>query len=200
MCPVFSSVELFYPVAVTSDVLDLEDGLWILTERDSSEHLFGSSFNDDSRKMYISDDLLCLHSARVTEHDETYTIEIPRRELQEGTLQSGETYRIAMLSQSGDESASTAESLSRGSDETTSSSQSRADRTDPPVSVGETRQLRIESLGDQGDGIAKIGGGYVVIVPDTGVGERVTVRFEQVKATVAFADVVERHDNLQHEL
>ena len=42
------------------------------------------------------------------------------------------------------------------------------------------REVEIESLGDQGDGITKIDGGYVVIVPDTEVGERVTTRLDDV--------------------
>ena len=61
----------------------------------------------------------------------------------------------------------------------------------PPVDVGETRDVEIDSIGDQGDGIAKIYRGYVVIVPDTEVGDRATVRIESAKENVAFADVFE---------
>ncbi|OYR53885.1 hypothetical protein DJ73_06175 [Halorubrum sp. Ea1] len=50
----------------------------------------------------------------------------------------------------------------------------------------------MENIGEQGDGIAKIDRGYVVIVPETTVGERVTVELETVRDNVAFADVVER--------
>ncbi|OYR81860.1 deoxyribonuclease, partial [Halorubrum sp. E3] len=52
--------------------------------------------------------------------------------------------------------------------------------------------------GDQGDGIAKVERGYVVIVPETSVGDRVTVEIQQVRENVAFADVVD--DTLREEV
>ncbi|OYR71246.1 deoxyribonuclease, partial [Halorubrum sp. E3] len=52
--------------------------------------------------------------------------------------------------------------------------------------------------GDQGDGIAKVERGYVVIVPETSVGDRVTVEIQQVRENVAFADVVD--DTLRGEV
>jgi predicted RNA-binding protein with TRAM domain len=53
--------------------------------------------------------------------------------------------------------------------------------------------VEIEHLGDQGDGIAKVERGYVVIVPDTSIGDRVTAEIQQARETVAFADVVDRN-------
>jgi predicted RNA-binding protein with TRAM domain len=47
-------------------------------------------------------------------------------------------------------------------------------------------------MGDQGDGIARVDRGYVVIVPDAGVGDRVTVRIKEARENVAFAEVVKR--------
>jgi len=41
--------------------------------------------------------------------------------------------------------------------------------------------------------------GYVVIVPDTEVGDRATVRIENAKENVAFAEIVDRHHRLQHD-
>jgi predicted RNA-binding protein with TRAM domain len=67
------------------------------------------------------------------------------------------------------------------------------------VEIGDTREVEIESLGDQGDGIARIDRGYVIIVPDTGVGDHVTVRIEETKENVAFAEVVDRHKRLQND-
>jgi predicted RNA-binding protein with TRAM domain len=60
------------------------------------------------------------------------------------------------------------------------------------VSEGEIREVEIENLGDKGDGITRIDGGYVVIVPDTEVGERVTIRLDDVQENVGFAEVVKR--------
>jgi predicted RNA-binding protein with TRAM domain len=151
--------------------------------------------------MNISDDLLCLYSARVTEQDDTYTIEVPKREVRQGSLQSGEAYRVALIPSTTNESASGAETrdeVDTRAEETTeqgSHPRSRDARSDPPVSEGEMREVEIESLGDQGDGITKIDGGYVVIVPDTEVGERVTIRLDDVRENVGFAEVVKRqHD------
>lgn len=62
----------------------------------------------------------------------------------------------------------------------------------PPVEEGNRREVEIENLGDQGDGIAKVERGYVVIVPETNIGDRVTVEIQQVRENVAFADVVDR--------
>ena len=63
----------------------------------------------------------------------------------------------------------------------------------PPVESGDTREVTIESLGDQGDGIAKIDRGYVVIVPGTRPDDEVTVEIENARENVAFARV--RDDN-----
>jgi len=63
----------------------------------------------------------------------------------------------------------------------------------PPVEPGDVREVIIESLGDQGDGIAKIDHGYVVIVPGTRPDDEVTVEIEQARENLAFARV--RDDN-----
>lgn len=129
--------------------------------------------------MRISDDLLCLFSAEVERRDGSYVIEVPTRELDVGTLQEGETYRMAMF---------------RGSTTETDSSRQDVERDPPapPVDEGEIREVDIEDIGEQGDGIARVERGYVVIVPDTDKGERVTVEITDVQQNVAFAEVEER--------
>ncbi|ESS07370.1 MAG: putative RNA-binding protein, contains TRAM domain protein, partial [uncultured archaeon A07HB70] len=62
----------------------------------------------------------------------------------------------------------------------------------PPVEEGEQRTVEIEDIGDQGDGITRVERGFVVIVPDTEQGERVSIEVTDVRENVAFADVVER--------
>lgn len=47
------------------------------------------------------------------------------------------------------------------------------------------------AVGEQGDGIAKIEQGYVVIVPDATPGEQPTVEIEHVRPNVAFVAVKE---------
>jgi predicted RNA-binding protein with TRAM domain len=49
--------------------------------------------------------------------------------------------------------------------------------------------VTIETNGDQGDGIAKVERGYVVIVPEAETGDEVTVEITHVCANVAFAQV-----------
>lgn len=132
--------------------------------------------------MEIPDQLLCIFSTQVEERDGTYTIEIPKRELELGQVEAGETYRLAMLPTKSDPT------------ETTDESSSDRDRgpQGPPVEEGETRDVEIVDIGDQDDGIARVERGFVVIVPDAEKGERVTVEITEVRENVAFADVEER--------
>jgi len=46
----------------------------------------------------------------------------------------------------------------------------------PPVSVGDVKKVKIEAMGNSGDGIAKIKG-FVVFVPGTSVNDVVRVRY-----------------------
>lgn len=98
-----------------------------------------------------------------------------------------------LLSPSTDDSDTIGETGTTNSTESTSPKSSSDAPQQPPVSEGQTREVEIESLGDQGDGIAKVERGYVVIVPDTEVGERVTVRLDKVRENVGFAEVIKRH-------
>jgi predicted RNA-binding protein with TRAM domain len=58
------------------------------------------------------------------------------------------------------------------------------------VSEGEVLEVDIEDMGRQGDGIARIGPGYVVFVSDTNVGDRVRVRITSTRENFAFAEPV----------
>jgi predicted RNA-binding protein with TRAM domain len=102
--------------------------------------------------------LRCLYAATLEEHDGSYVLDVSREEIEQGSIESGETYRVALLSRTG--SGSTAQASTR---------QQRGSDSDherpPPVEPGDVREVTIESLGDQGDGIARIDRGYVVIVP-----------------------------------
>jgi predicted RNA-binding protein with TRAM domain len=51
--------------------------------------------------------------------------------------------------------------------------------------------VTIESVGDQGDGIAKVERGYVVIVPDGQPGQQPTVEIDTVRQNVSFATIVD---------
>ena len=142
--------------------------------------------------MEISNDLLCLFSATVKEQRNSYVIEIPKEEVTIGDLQPGEVYRTAVLcmgtdAESGDRSA---RSEMRADDEPEGNR--KRDASQPPVEEGELREVDIDDIGDQGDGITRVERGFVVIVPDTEQGERVTIEITDVQPNVAFAEVKER--------
>jgi hypothetical protein len=48
--------------------------------------------------MDIPSQLRCLFSGTVEERVDSYVIEVPKQELQTGTLQANEMYRVALLS------------------------------------------------------------------------------------------------------
>ncbi|NHN49299.1 TRAM domain-containing protein [Halostella sp. JP-L12] len=130
--------------------------------------------------MDISDSLLTLFSATVKEKGDSYHIEIPKREISLGTIQSNGVYRIALLGQADAEGTNIEDVVQEQQTQ------------DPPVEEGDQRTVKIEDIGDQGDGIARIERGYVVIVPETELGERVSIEISHVRDNVAFGEVVER--------
>jgi predicted RNA-binding protein with TRAM domain len=133
----------------------------------------------------MSDDLLCLFTGQIEEDGDRLTIEIPAREVDLGPLQVGASYRVALLP-----AANAGHSGGQPSERTANHTQS----PEPPVDEGEVVELEIEDLGDQGDGIARIDSGYVVVVPNTTLGERVTVEITDARDTMAFAEVIGRQD------
>jgi predicted RNA-binding protein with TRAM domain len=133
----------------------------------------------------IAGDLLCLYTADIDTTGDTYTIEVPKRELELGQLDHNEPAQVALFS------TPTASPNQRSNDQ---SATQRSHSESPPVEEGEIVDVEIDSLGDQGDGIGRVGPGYVLIVPETDVGERVSVRITETKDNVAFAEVVKRYD------
>src|SRR3989338_6361888 len=58
-----------------------------------------------------------------------------------------------------------------------------------PVNVGDELDVKIEAVGEKGDGIAKKDG-FVLFVPNTNEGDEVKVRVTKVLRRVGFAEVV----------
>ncbi|KAB1192187.1 MULTISPECIES: TRAM domain-containing protein [Haloferax] len=131
--------------------------------------------------MEISDKLLCLFNADVRTEDDRYIVEIPRREVETGAIDPGETYRVALISREAHEAVETEPS----------GGPAPSAEPQPPVETGELRYVEIEDIGKQGDGIARVERGYVIIVPGTDVGERVKVEITEVKSNFAVGEVVE---------
>jgi predicted RNA-binding protein with TRAM domain len=126
----------------------------------------------------ISDKLLCLFSADVSDDGDRYVVEVPKREIETGAVEPGETYRVALISSEVDRAESTDE------DNVPSEPQ-------PPVEAGEIRYVEIEDIGKQGDGIARVERGYVIIVPGADVGERVKVEVTEVKSNFAVGEIID---------
>ncbi|CCQ32712.1 trans-aconitate 2-methyltransferase protein [Halorhabdus tiamatea SARL4B] len=129
--------------------------------------------------MEISEQLLCLFSAEVTAEDDRYVVEVPRREVDTGSIEAGETYRIAVIS---------------GEEESTDeqpSTDTAPSEPQPPVETGEIRYVEIEDIGKQGDGIARVERGYVIIVPGAEINDRVKVEISEVKSNFAVGEIIE---------
>ena len=131
--------------------------------------------------MEISEKLLCLFSADVASEGDRYVVEVPRREIETGSIQPGETYRVALIAAS-----ETAEA-----EATTTTTETAPGEPQPPVEIGEIRYVEVEDLGKQGDGIARVERGYVIIVPDAEVGERVKIEVTEVKSNFAVGEIIE---------
>jgi predicted RNA-binding protein with TRAM domain len=129
--------------------------------------------------MEISDELLCLFSADVQADDDRYLVEIPRREVENGSVDPGETYRVALIAREQAES------------ETTETKSTPSSEPQPPVEPGEMRYVEIEDIGKQGDGIARVERGYVIIVPGAEIGDRVKVEITEVKSNFAVGEIIE---------
>ncbi|SEP10412.1 Predicted RNA-binding protein, contains TRAM domain [Halogranum amylolyticum] len=130
----------------------------------------------------VPDSLQCLVTASVTGQNGSYRIEIPREEVELGELDVGEFYRVGVLTH-------TAASSPSESPDAAPSAAPQEPQV-PPVDEGEVREVTIETLGEEGDGIAKVERGYIIIVDGGQPGETVTVNVHTVRQNVAFAEIV----------
>ena len=143
----------------------------------------GWSTSEELQMVEIPDALRCMFSSPVEAHDEDFIVKVPRDEVEAGNVDPGEIYRVTLLQQLAAKTDSdSAVQPPRSMDQ---------DHTNgPPVEEGEIRSVTIETTGDQGDGLAKVARGYVVIVPDATPGQEPTVKIEHVRENVAFVSVL----------
>ncbi|WP_418285241.1 TRAM domain-containing protein [Halorubrum sp. DTA46] len=153
----------------------------------------------------ITDSLTCLFTGEVEEHDGDYVVTVPASEIDHGSVRPNDTYRVALIRRDVDTSGTETAADGAEPTETSSAPTNRANSeshssnrptaaselASPPVSEGDVREVTIETLGDKGDGIAKIERGYVVIVPDAKPGEEPTVEITSVRENVSFANVID---------
>ena len=149
----------------------------------------------------LTDSLKCLFTGTVEERGDQHVVTVPATEIEHGTVKAGESYRVALIKREGDDGDATVATdgaagrsvagNGAGGASTSSATASAGDgASGPPVSEGDVREVTIETLGDKGDGIAKIERGYVVIVPDSEPGDEPTVEITSVRENVSFAEVV----------
>ncbi|MFC7216200.1 deoxyribonuclease [Saliphagus sp. GCM10025334] len=106
----------------------------------------------------IPSSLRSLFSAPIEEQDGTYIIEVPSSEVEYGAVTADETYRVAIF-----ESPTSAESsIQQGPQQRPSRESVNRAPSEPLVDEGEVRDLTIEIIGDQGDGIAKVERGETI--------------------------------------
>ena len=67
-----------------------------------------------------------------------------------------------------------------------------------PVKVGAEVDVRIEGVGEKGDGIAKVQG-FVLFIPGVRAGDEVRIRVTRVLAKVGFAEVIGRKEKSEEE-
>lgn len=134
----------------------------------------------------IPDELRSMFSAEIRERDGEYVVSVPESEVSAGAIDSGAVYRVAILGGAGRSS----QAPERPETPPAAPREETSPPT-PPVDEGDVREVTIESVGDQGDGIAKVERGYVVIVPGARPGDEPTIEIEQVRQNVAFARVIE---------
>ena len=130
--------------------------------------------------MEVSDKLLCLFNAEVERTEDGYAVSVPQREVDTGSIEPGEVYRVAIVARGND-----------GGSGGGGRSRSAPSQPQPPVEEGEIRYVEIEDLGKQGDGIARVERGYVIIVPGADVGERVKIEVTEVKSNFAVGEVID---------
>jgi predicted RNA-binding protein with TRAM domain len=142
----------------------------------------------------IPDSLRSLFSGEIEEHDGEYVVRLPASEIENGVLSAGSTYRVGVFDEaSGTKNTETDAAPSTGRTRSTKPARGSTPPS-PPVKEGERRVVEVESLGDQGDGIAKVERGYVLIVPGAEPGDSVEVEIEEVRQNVAFTRVVGEAD------
>ncbi|MUV59584.1 TRAM domain-containing protein [Halobacterium sp. CBA1126] len=64
-----------------------------------------------------------------------------------------------------------------------------------PVEMGEEYVVDVESIGEEGDGVAHVDD-FVVLVPEGEMGDRVQVRIDRVESDYAMAEVVDHESDV----
>lgn len=134
----------------------------------------------------IPDNLRTLFSSRLEMQNDQYVFEVPAGEVESGAVNVGDSYRIAVVPTDTPARGPEAEP---GRARESPSKRNESD-DDAPVEEGDQLRVEIDELGDEGDGVATIGG-FVIFVDGAMPGDRPLVEIDSVSDTMAFATVVD---------
>lgn len=141
--------------------------------------------------MEIPDELVCLFSTHVEWRDGAYALVMPTSEISNGAIDPDTTYRVAVLSHPAE---TPRRESSLGEREPFTRSGTLQSDSPPPVSVGDTLTVCVTDIGEQGDGIARVDGEFVIFVPGTDVGDEVTIEVTHLVDTYGFGRTVDQSD------
>lgn len=128
----------------------------------------------------ILNSLLSYFTAKIYEEDEKYVIEVPKHEVQQGSLDLDSPHKVAIF---GSEEEQAAQS-------TTPSHEELTPGPSPPVREGEELTVDVVDEGSEGDGIARINEGYVIIIPEGTVGDSLEIEITAVKEQFAIGEQI----------
>jgi len=139
------------------------------------------------RYMEIDDSLLTLFHAEIASSEGQYTLTVPDREVDLGDISEGGTYRIAVLPTTEEVDPEENDIQPR---QPTEDEMNESEVGTPPVTEGERVTAQIDTIGDEGDGVAFVEGGYAVFISGAQVGETILAEITDVRDRYAFADPV----------
>lgn len=140
----------------------------------------------------ISDSLRLLYETTLEERGDEFVLTLPKELVDDGSVTTGTRYRVALLESVSESHPPRSESSEATPQVTEPTPEQQVESQGPPVEAGDVRSVTIDTLGDQGDGIAKVERGFIVIVPGTRPGDRVDVEITNVADSVAFAEPVSK--------
>jgi predicted RNA-binding protein with TRAM domain len=107
---------------------------------------------------------------------------LPSQELISLDIDTNATYRVLFLPKLPGEKSPPDESLSPST---------ASPSSDALVTIGDVYEVLVEDIGNKGDGIARIGPGYIILIPKTDIGHKVKIKINSVTSRCAFAEVIE---------
>ncbi len=134
------------------------------------------------RRISMYSELSCLFSSLVEADDESHFIMLPSQELISLDIDTNATYRVLFLPKLPGEKSPPDESLSPST---------ASPSSDALVTIGDVYEVLVEDIGNKGDGIARIGPGYIILIPKTDIGHKVKIKINSVTSRCAFAEVIE---------